>query len=447
MPEKEIDIVDLDRRAGLEAAFARPADTEGRSLTPARPMQLEQVPLGAQNVAVKRDEAVVLQRLKAFAAQAGDDFFYQWSTKNKDGTKGVVEGASISCALYVVRAYGNCDVEMRVDDIGTHWIFYARFTDFETGFRMTRAYQQRKDQSTGMKDRDRQLDIVFQIGQSKAIRNVICNALRPFTDFAFEEAKAGLVDKVGKRLEYYRGKVIERLKELDVTVDRVERVLGKTIDKWVARDIARVIAELQSVADGMATVDDIYPAIAGEITVNRPTREEDGGAGKGGAADPPKPDAIAGSTAKPLAAAKTDRTADWLAEQIKAAEKADEATLAELDGQVRRLLAEEERETDLLPLWETAFNARAALINGGPADKKKMEPEGGGTKAVDPANEDYERWKSEQHKALAAAKQMRVVDSLQDNVLPDLREGDKKAWVDACNAKAKELVAPKGGKK
>lgn len=262
-----------DSRAGIERAFER--DPGSANLpTPSFGQQIEQVPLGAQRVAVMRDESKILQRIKAFAAAAGDDFYYQWETKNRDGTKGLVEGASIQCALYVLRTYGNCDVDMRVQDTGTHWVFYARFTDFETGFRLTRAFQQRKDQSTGMKDKDRQADIVFQIGQSKAIRNVVCNAIRPFTDYAFDEAKHSLIEKVSKNIAHYRAKIAQVLSELHVNVDRVERIVGRPLSEWLARDAARVIAEIQSVKDKMMDADDMWPPITIAVGTDKPKPED-----------------------------------------------------------------------------------------------------------------------------------------------------------------------------
>lgn len=251
----------VDERNGLQAAFTRSED-ERPNMAPTTRIgtQLEQVPLGAQPVAVKRDTSAILEQIKIFAAAGGTDYFYSWSTNNKDGTKGTVEGISIDGALTVSRLYGNCDVDCRVEDTGSHYLFYARFTDYETGYRLTRAFQQRKNQNTGMRDADRQSDIVFQIGQSKALRNVIENALRPFTNFAFQEAKGAIVEKVGKNLAQYKERVAARFKDWEIPLDRVERVVARTIDKWVAADVAKVIAQIQAVNDGMANASDLWPA-------------------------------------------------------------------------------------------------------------------------------------------------------------------------------------------
>ena len=77
--------------------------------------------------------------------------------------------------------------------MGDAWIIYARLMDLETGFAMTRPFQQRKGQKAMKTDDARALDIALQIGVSKAIRNVVCNGLQTFADFAFEEARDALV--------------------------------------------------------------------------------------------------------------------------------------------------------------------------------------------------------------------------------------------------------------
>ena len=247
-----------------EAAEKQPIVTIGNQNTG----MVEQRPVGAIKVAVERNEAKIFQRLKVIASAAGDDFYYRFpvKAKNDDGTYRTdwIEGPSIKCALAVARSYGNCDIDVRTQDGPEHWTFYARFLDFETGFSMTRAYQQRKSQKAMKTDRDRQLDIVYQIGQSKAIRNVICNAIATFTDFAFIEAQNAIIDKVGKNLESYRKKVLARLAEMKVDVKRVEMVAGRSAPNWLAPDVARIIAELQSVNDGMATLDELYPSLEGE---------------------------------------------------------------------------------------------------------------------------------------------------------------------------------------
>jgi len=238
------------------------------------PAVIDERPRGAIEVAVHRNEVRIFQKLKAIAAAAGDDFYYRFPARNKDGTTKWIEGPSIKCCNAVARVYGNNATRIRSQDSGTHWLFTAQFYDFETGYVLERQFQQRKNQKTMKTDADRQLDIVFQIGQSKAIRNVVNNALSEFTDYAFMEAQQGVVQKVGQNMKAYLERVKGRLQELGVDIKRVELAAGRSAENWLAPDIARTIAEIQSCNDGMASPDDIWPSLDAPISAERPKRAD-----------------------------------------------------------------------------------------------------------------------------------------------------------------------------
>lgn len=158
------------------------------------------------------------------------------------------------------------------------------------------------------------------------------------------------------------------------------------------------------------------------------------------------------------AAAKPDRGAEWLAERINELKAASSLKLlAQKDAAVRDVLKQEQREADLLPRWEHAHDIRkgefdAAEKAAAPAAEEgekaaetvRKEPEkAAGTKALSEKDQAYDDWKADQYTTLKNAKMTRTVDDLQDMVLPELREPDKAAWVDACNARAKELLTKK----
>jgi hypothetical protein len=271
---------DLDEFANASAQHNQPAGG-GHALVRPTSGIAERV-IGAQPVAVHRDEQRVLQKLNTLAAAAGPDWFYRFPVKKKDGGTDWISGPSIKLANDVARIFGNCAIEVRELDVGDAWTFYARFTDIETGFSMERAYRQRKSQSSmRTRDADRQLDIAYQIGQSKAIRNVICNGLQVYCDYAFEHAQNSLVDKIGKSLEAWRERTLEGLRKMPVELPRVERVVGRASKDWLAPDIARIVAMMRSVADGMASVDEVFPSIAevaspatGSATASPPHTDE-----------------------------------------------------------------------------------------------------------------------------------------------------------------------------
>lgn len=268
--------LDFRERAVDPTAFERQlAEQAGDLAVPAAlpAVSVQDGIISAQKVAVERNELKILEKLKVLAAAAGENWYYRWPVNNRDGSTTWVEGPSIKLANDLARIYGNCQVDVRAFDQGDSWMLYARFVDIESGYSLTRAFQQRKNQQTiKTKDAGRALDIVFQIGQSKAIRNVVCNALQTLADFAKEEAKNNLVERVGKKLDEYRTKVMIRLTDLKIDQKRVEATVGRTAENWLAHDVARIIAELQAIQDGMAHPDDLYPDP--NAPTERPKRSE-----------------------------------------------------------------------------------------------------------------------------------------------------------------------------
>jgi hypothetical protein len=258
---KDTEILDPVEALEMRQAFAQPATGQEIAVHQASNVEITEGVITARKVEVRRDEGAILQRIASQAAAAGEHWYYSFPVKKKGGGTDSIEGPSIKCANAVARLYGNCQVDCRVLDAGKDWIIYARFVDYETGFSLTRPFQQSKTGSKlGGTDEERRQQAALSIGVSKAERNVITNALETFTDYAFEAAKANLVARVGKRLDEYKQRCVDRLGDLGVSTKRAERSLGKTIEAWVARDVARLIAEIKAVNDGMATADDTWPA-------------------------------------------------------------------------------------------------------------------------------------------------------------------------------------------
>lgn len=246
---------------------------------------------GAQRVAVLRDERRIFDRLRALAAAAGEEFYYRYPVKNKrTNTVDWIEGSSVKLANDVARIYGNCEVDCRFTEQAGTWIFYGRFVDLETGFSLTRPFRARANTSRlGGGDNERREDISFQIAASKAIRNVVTNALRTYCDFAFNEAKASLVDKIGHDIERWRAKTVAKIAEKEVQLARVEAVVGRAAANWLASDISMVIAMMGSVADGMASLDETFPPLgdkpkAGldEFAASEPGGPDNGSENSGG---------------------------------------------------------------------------------------------------------------------------------------------------------------------
>jgi hypothetical protein len=305
----------------------RPSAAPGHALV--RPTTgLSDRVMGAQPVAKERDEAKILQKINQLASAAGSDWFYRYPVKLKDGGQDWIEGPSIKLANDVARLFGNNINEIRELDVGDAWVFYARFTDIETGFSMERAYRQRKAQvSIKTKDADRQMDIAYQIGQSKAIRNCIVNSLQIYADYAFEQARDSLVERIGKDLDRWRERTLEGLAKIPRLgdVNRVERIIGRASKDWLAPDIARIVSMMKAIADGMATVEEVFPPIAaaepkaqsatpagtgegGEVP-DKPAEKSSGGGESGVTATAPAAAATPSETQAPPAAGAEDPVA------------------------------------------------------------------------------------------------------------------------------------------
>ncbi|MFP4561600.1 MAG: MucR family transcriptional regulator [Thiohalorhabdus sp.] len=363
-----------DSMATVDRGSAPPA-TQGGT----KPAEAHEA-VTAQAVAVKRDHTNVLNQLKALAQAAGEDYVYRIPFKdNKSGRTTYAEGPTIKLANDLARIYGNCQVDIREVDEGDAWIFYARFTDLETGFNITRPFRQRKGQNTGMKDDDRRLDSIYQIGASKAIRNVVINALQTMADFAVREAKSGIRKRVEEKPEAARIWIRQKLQEMGIDESRVTAVIGNAPDSWTVPDMARLYSEIKSIEDGMANAEDLFPRQA-----KRPEDFQPGGGQTGdkqepeGPAPEPEPDQ-SGSTPEE-APADPGITLEYVIGALRSAQ--DEDSLAEYLDMARELPEEEQEQA------QAVYRERLAQLQGGgqgggnqppqeseaPAEVQKREP-------------------------------------------------------------------------
>jgi hypothetical protein len=215
----------------------------------------------AVTVQKPRDIGRVRESVLSEAELAGAAFYYGWNVKGKGG-KSRVEGPSIDMAMSLVRNYGNCVLENKVSQDETHFTFESALIDLETGTTINRLFRQRKSQGLGAKmDKDRAEDIVFQIGQSKAGRNVVIRALPNWLiEQAMEAAKAGEMNKIDpKKLPETRQRASAFFQSHGVDIPRIERTLGLPIDKWMQQEIVELRGMMTALKEGRATVDELFP--------------------------------------------------------------------------------------------------------------------------------------------------------------------------------------------
>ena len=200
------------------------------------------------------------------ATYSRDGFFYAMTfrDKSKDSHdehgnfvegKSVVEGCSIDGAMVLFRNWGNVALEPDLaDETPAHWLFKVTVVDIEKGTSFPRLYRQRKSEKRGKFDEDRMLDIAFQIGQSKAIRNAIVNAMPQWLiDEAMEAAKAAAAKRYANVAEHAEHAIVGWGKK-GVTQTQLERKLGKKRVDWIPADLVLLRAIYKAVVDGQTSV-------------------------------------------------------------------------------------------------------------------------------------------------------------------------------------------------
>lgn len=239
-------------------------DGDGFSQVPAAPLQRLQGSY-ATAIAVQRprDLRIVEQSALAEAALLGSEAYYGWGT-GKDR----VEGPSVELANVLARCWGNCAIELQpVQEARDSWIFTAAFVDLETGFTLMRQFRQAKDWTVyGKFDDARKEDIRFQIGQSKAVRNVILNALPAWlVRRAMDKARGGVREEVEgliakHGLEAIQRKAVERLASLGVEEARVLSTMGrKAVAALTVEDLVLLRGNITAIERGADTTESLFP--------------------------------------------------------------------------------------------------------------------------------------------------------------------------------------------
>lgn len=347
----------------------------------------------AQRVAVARNEKAIVQKLREAAAVYGDNYYYEWETKNRDGTRGLVTGITIKGAMTVVRLFGNCAVDVRAVPFNeTHDMFYARFADLETGFSTVRAFKQRKNQNIGMKDKERGEDIIFQIGQSKAIRNVINNALQDFCGEVVEKSRNALIEKMegdGKFADKVAGALKGLMEKHAITDKMAEAYIGRPLPEWVNRHIAKMYVAMKSIDNGDATVNDVFASEAVTIkpteTDKKPAAEGGGKEGNGNSGQPAA-DSGTGGKRQPAkrnaAKAGVDNSDGKPAEQQQAAQQG-QAPVQDTAAKASAPAAEQSQAGQSQP-------AEQASAPDGANQTKPIAQEGGGDNLSPPSTQKSE---------------------------------------------------------
>lgn len=239
-------------------------NTAAEAISQGKAIQAIQTPY-ATAVAVQRprDLNIVEKRCIEEAAKLGESAYYGWGT-GKDR----VEGPSVDCALIAARNWGNCAVPMRpMQETESSYVFTASFVDLETGYTLDRQFRQSKKWKVyGKLDEERKEDIRFQIGQSKAIRNVVLNALPQWLiDRMIDTAKQGVRSSLEQFIKQHgiekaQDQMVQGFGKYSVTLDRVEYKIGKKLRAWTVEDLIVLKGDLHAVRTETEDSSVLFPA-------------------------------------------------------------------------------------------------------------------------------------------------------------------------------------------
>jgi len=224
----------------------------------------------AISVQKPRDFDQFVEKVKKEASYAGESFYYRWPVKKDGKVTGYVEGGSIGMAACLARNYGNCVINPSISDENSReWEFAADFIDLETGFTMRRLFRQRKAQNIGKKyDEARSEDMVFQIGQSKAVRNVILKSMPEWlVDECMEEAKNQELKKIQSMgLVPAREKTLQILQQkYGVDPERVIAIFGyEKVEQIGAEQLVELKGMIQALKEKYNTANELFPQLENE---------------------------------------------------------------------------------------------------------------------------------------------------------------------------------------
>jgi len=186
-----------------------------------------------------------------------------------------------------MRCWGNCAVDQQpVIETPTSYIFSAVFIDLEAGTSLSRQFRQSRSWRVyGRMDEFRKEDVRFQIGQSKATRNVIISALpRWLIDQGLERAKAGVMKKLDSYIAKHgiaaaRKLALSELRKLGATENRVFHRLEIEREEQLTKEyMVTLQGDIKALRAGEESAQSLFPPIEGK------EEEKPSGAGPNSAA-------------------------------------------------------------------------------------------------------------------------------------------------------------------
>jgi len=207
----------------------------------------------------------VMKRCIAESVLSGEEFYYSWSVKSKDGNTAIVEGPSIHLAMAAARHYGNISIKQGpIHETKDSWIFTTIVQDLESGFNFQKNYKMSKNFPVyGKLDDFRKEDIRFQIAQSKSTRNAILSAIpHVIISRMMDAAKSGVrkqVEAAVKRqgIEKVKASAVAEFAKLGVSREMLERKVG-SYSSWDIDVLVSLAGDMRALRTGEESVEAMF---------------------------------------------------------------------------------------------------------------------------------------------------------------------------------------------
>ncbi len=271
-----------------------------RMVGPSAPARVTQTTAVEQSRAVAEVQAavVVAQQCPRDATKALDEM------RTSCRTKGLAErafysvpnrgsGPSVHLARELARIWGNVQYgvkELSRDDAAGMSEVLAFAWDVQTNTRSERTFQVPHER---MKGRDRQkltdLGDIYLMNQNvgaRAVRECIFTILPPWlVEEAQDVCHATLRDGGGKPLAQRVSEAVGAFDRIGVSVERLERTVGRPSARWTDGDVARLGIDFRSVERGEVDAGELFPDAVSAADL-APVKARRGGRGSAPAAEP-----------------------------------------------------------------------------------------------------------------------------------------------------------------
>lgn len=308
------------------AAAARVADdiSQGTAIEQARAVaEAQAAVMVAQRCPRSTAEAIRQMRESCDQKGLAERAFFRYSRGS-----GQITGPSVQLARELARCWGNMRygiTELRRDDVKGESEMHAYAEDLQTNTRATTTFivKHVRDTRDGRKLLTDQRDIYETNANNGARRlreQIFAILPKWFTEEAQDRCRATLErDDTDKPFPSRVADLVKGFESFGVTVDQLERKIGRKRDDWTPPDLAALTVIGKSIRVGEARVEDEFPddkVTAAEVTQQpaEPAKAASNGRGRGKAAQQEQP-----STDPDLDEADRQALAEYEAEQARVA--------------------------------------------------------------------------------------------------------------------------------